>query len=308
MQNRLRMRQLALIVTLNDLRSLRKAAELMHLSQPAATKMLHEIEETLGVMLFERLPRGVQPTAYGESVVRYAQLMLSDLDSLRDDLVAREAGGMGEISIGATMASVPGLLSRAIIDLKSRFPRLKIKTHLSTSDLLLGQLEKGQLDIVLGNISVASDYPNLDFEVLEKEALSIVGGKHHSLSRVRKLTLPELAEMAWVLQPPASPIRQLMELAFKDAGMPTPFNIVETASILTTTTLLQGTEMIAVVPTTIARHYAAAGMLCILPVRFKFELGPYGIITRKERFPAPSMKLFKESLRRFALPENMNGP
>lgn len=304
MQNRLRMRQLALIAALNEMRSLRKVAEYMHLSQPAATKMLHEIEETLGVTLFERLPRGMQPTAYGESAIRYAQLLLSDLDNLRKDLVAQEAGSVGEISVGSIMAPAPGLLMRAIVDLKERFPHLKISVHVDTSDVLIQLLEQGKLDIVLGRIT-AGEHRELNFEVLDSEALSVIAGNHHSLSRARRLALTDLEALTWILQPPTSPMRQLMELAFQDAGMGTPAKLVETASILTTTTLLQETEMVAVVPTSIARHYAMAGMICILPVRLKFQLEPYGIITRKERFPAPAVKLFQETLRSLSLPDRM---
>lgn len=304
MQNRLRMRQLALIAALDEMRSLRKVAEYMHLSQPAATKMLHEIEETLGVTLFERLPRGMQPTAYGQSAIRYAQLLLADLDNLRKDLVAQEEGGVGEISVGSIMATAPGLLTSAIVDLKERFPHLKISVHMDPSDVLIQLLEQGKLDIVLGRIT-AGEHRELNFEVLDNEALSIVAGNHHSLSRARRLTLTDLAAMTWILQPPTSPMRQLMELAFQDAGMSTPAKLVETASILTTTTLLQETEMVAVVPTSVARHYAMAGMICILPVRLKFHLEPFGIITRKERFPAPAVKLFEETLRSLSLPNRM---
>src|SRR5437879_6332649 len=129
-ENRLRMRQLTLIAALDELRSLRKVAEAMHMSQPAATKMLHEIEETLGVPLFERLPRGMRPTVFGESVVAYARMMRSDLDNLRKHLVALEAGGVGEVSVGSIMAPAPGLLTRAIVELKTRYPRLKLSVHI----------------------------------------------------------------------------------------------------------------------------------------------------------------------------------
>ncbi|WP_019142319.1 LysR family transcriptional regulator [Noviherbaspirillum massiliense] len=303
-QNRLRMRQLALIAALSEMRSLRKVAEHMHLSQPAATKMLHEIEETLGVTLFERLPRGMQPTTYGESVIRYAQMLLSDLDNLRKDLVAQEEGGVGEIRVGSIMAPAPGLLMRAIVDLKERFPHLKISIHMDTSDVLAQMLEQGRLDIVLGRIP-SPEHSGLNFEVLDNESLSVIAGNQHPLSRTRRVALADLASMTWILQPPTSPMRQLMERAFQDAGMSTPAQLVETASILATTTLLQETDMVAVVPTSIARHYAVAGMICILPVRLKFQLEPYGIITRKERFPAPAVKLFQETLRRLSLPDRM---
>lgn len=305
MLNRLRMRQLALIVAIDDLHSLRKVAEAMSLSQPAATKMLQEIEETLGVTLFERLSRGMQATVFGESVIRYARLIVSDLDNLRKELAAQEAGGVGNISVGAIMAPAPGILARAIVDLKRRFPRLKIGVHVDTSDMLLQLLEQGKLDIVLGRIPDARAHEELDFEVLDNEALSVVAGHNHPLARSRRLLLNDLEDLPWILQPMTSPMRQLLEREFRDAGMATPANLVETASILTMTTLLQETEMVAVVPATIAKHYAVAGMLSILPVRLKFQLEPYGIVTRKERIPPPAVRIFQECLRTLALPDRM---
>jgi DNA-binding transcriptional LysR family regulator len=305
MQNRLRIKQLSLIAALAEFRSLRKVAEAMHLSQPAATKMLHEIEETLGVQLFERLPRGMRPTVFGESVINYAQLMLADLDNLRKQLVAQEAGAVGEVSIGSIMAPAPGLLTRTIIELRARFPLIKISVYIDTSDVLLQMLQQGKLDIVLGRVPHPGEHPDIEFEVVDNEALSVVAGVHHPLSQARRLELADLASQAWILQPPNSPMRQLLELAFQEAGIPSPANLLETASILATTTLLQGTEMISVVPTTVAKHYAANGMICILPVRIKLQLEPFGIITRKERISAPAVSVFKECLRGLAVPVHL---
>jgi DNA-binding transcriptional LysR family regulator len=303
--NRLRIRQLTLITALDDFRSLRKVAESMHMSQPAATKMLHEVEETLGVSLFDRLPRGMRPTIFGESVIAYARLMLSDLENLRKQLVAQEAGEVGEISLGSIMAPVPGLLTRAIVDFKQRFPRLKLSVHVDTSDVLLQSLGQGKLDIVLGRIPDPGRSEEFNFEIIDNEALSIVAGIHHPLAKARRLGLGDLANLAWILHPPGSPMRQLLELAFRDAKMPTPANLVETASILTTTTLLQETEMIAAVPLSVAKHYATNGMLCILPVHLKFHLEPFGIITRKERITTPAVAVFQEYLHALALPAHL---
>ena len=296
-QNRLRIKQLSLIAALQEFRSLRKVAEAMHLSQPAATKMLQEIEETLGVPLFERMPRGMQPTVFGESVINYAHLMLADLDNLREQLAAQQAGGVGEVSVGSIMAPTPGLLTHTIVELKSRFPLLKISVYVDTSDVLIQLLEQGKLDIVLGRIWNPSEHSGLNFEVVDNEALSVVAGAHHPLAQERQLELSDLAHLSWILQPPGSPMRQLLELAFREAKIATPTNLVETASILTTTILLQETEMVSVVPKTIAEHYATSGIICILPVRITLQLEPYGIITRKERIPAPAVVIFQDCLR-----------
>ena len=305
MQNRLRIKQLSLISALEEFRSLRKVAEAMHLSQPAATKMLHEIEETLGVQLFERLPRGMRPTVFGESVINYAQLMLADLDNLRKQLVAQEAGAVGEVSIGSIMAPAPGLLTRTIIELRTRYPQIKISVHIDTSDVLLQMLEQGKLDIVLGRVPDPGEHPDIEFEVVDNEALSVVAGVHHPLSQTRRLELADLAGQAWILQPPTSPMRKLLELAFQDANIPSPSNLLETASILATTTLLQDTDMISVVPTTVAKHYATSGMICILPVSIKLQLEPFGIVTRKERIAAPAVSVFKECLRGLSVPVHL---
>jgi DNA-binding transcriptional LysR family regulator len=304
-QNRLRVKQLALIASLAELKTLHKVAEAMHLSQPAATKMLHEIEETLGVMLFERHPRGMVPTVYGESVIRYALSMLSGLDNLRKRLETQSEGGDGDISVGAIMAPAPGLLARTILDVKSRYPRLKIRVHVDTSDVLVELLRQGKLDLVLGRLAEPDDHHDLDFEVLENETLSVISGIHHPQVKARRLSLKDLSDSPWILQPPTSPMRQLLERAFRDSGMPTPANLIETASILTTTTLLQDTDMVSVTPSTIARHYAMAGLIGILPVRIRFQLEPYGIITRRDHFPTPAISIFQKCLRRQAIPDVM---
>jgi DNA-binding transcriptional LysR family regulator len=303
MQNRLRLKQLAMIVAIDELRSLRKVAEAMHVSQPAASKMLQEMEESLGVSLFERHSKGLQPTLFGKAVITYAQLMMSDLDNLRKKLVAQEQGGVGELSVGSIMAPCPGLLKNTIIDLKERFPLLKISIQVDTSDVLVQLLDQGKLDLVLGRIPAAMAQCELNFEVLAQETLTVVAGRHHPLATAPQVALKDLGDFPWILQPAASPMRVVLERTFRDAGMATPANLVETASILTTCTLLQASDMIAVVPHAVAQDYAQAGLMCILPVGIKFQLEPYGIITRRERFPDPAVKVFQDCVRRLAMPE-----
>lgn len=301
MRNRLRYKQLVLIVAISNLRTLRKVAEYMHMSQPAATKMLQEVEETLGVTLFDRQPKGLVPTAFGDSLVNYAQLMMSDLDNLREKLVALKHGAVGEIAVGTTRAPTPALITQAIVELKRRFPLLTISIHVDTSDELLQMLEQGKLDIVLGRIADHSEHAGVNFEELDRETLSVVVGSHHPLARAERLTLADLADSPWILQPVRSSMRNLMELMFRQYGIPIPRNLVETASVLTTTTLLRSTDMVAVLSDSIARDYAEIGWLRILPVDIELRLEPYGIITRKERFPAPAVATFQECLRSLAI-------
>jgi DNA-binding transcriptional LysR family regulator len=103
----------------------------------------------------------------------------------------------------------------------------------------------------------------------------------------------------------STPMRQLLERAFHEAGVSTPLELVETNSTLLIAALLQSSPMIAILPTAIAMDYASAGTLCILPVQIKFQLEPFGIITRQERMFDPALTHFLESLRTLALPERL---
>jgi DNA-binding transcriptional LysR family regulator len=76
-----RPRQLLLLARLDTHRHLGRAAEAMNISQPAATKLLQQLEDSLGEKLFERLARGMEPTPYGEILIRYARRVLSDFGS-----------------------------------------------------------------------------------------------------------------------------------------------------------------------------------------------------------------------------------
>ncbi|MGH8351419.1 MAG: LysR family transcriptional regulator, partial [Pseudomonas sp.] len=90
--NRLRYKHLHMLVTLSSSQNLHRASQSLNMSQPAATRMLHEIEDMFGCDLFERLPRGMRPTALGQELIRFAESALSGLDRCAEDLMARQQG------------------------------------------------------------------------------------------------------------------------------------------------------------------------------------------------------------------------
>ena len=133
----------------------------------------------------------------------------------------------------------------------------------------------------------------------------ISGGRRESPARqgAPELNLKDLGERAWILYPQATPMRRLLELVFRDAGMPTPQNVVETSSVITTTTLLEVSDMLAVIPTSVANYYAQRNLLCLLPVPLTRRLEPYGIITRQGRFLSPVATEFLSALRAGGRPQ-----
>jgi len=295
--SRLRLRQLRLMLTLKEFGSLRRAADEIGMTQPAATKMLHEAESLLGVELFERLPRGMRATPFGETVIYYARMVFAELSGMREELVALESGNLGRVTVGAITAIASGLLTRTIATLKKSHPRLSMSIQVHTSDVLVQALQQDELDVVLGRIPTGSRTDDLMFDSLGEEELCVLAGAHNPCAQASKLTWAELQDMTWVLQQHPSPMRAIVNQAFHNARVDIPSSVVETTSIMTLLSLLQQTDMIGVTPRSVVDDYPGSHLLKILPVDFVPRLPPYGLITRRHRITSSAMQAFINALK-----------
>jgi len=280
--NRLRMRQVALILAIDEQRTLRGAANRLGLTQPAATKMLHDLESTLGLTLFDRVGRGLVLNAAGECVTRYFRSFRGGMEALNRELAEFRRGGGGRLAIGGIMAASPERLARALLALRKEWPMLAMEVVVDTSDRLLEKLREGMLEIVVGRTTGEDDDEYL-FRPLDDEALSVVVANDHPLARARSIAFNELLSYDWVVQPHGSPMRTLIDQEFRDHRAPLPRDLIETGSILTSMDLVRHSDMIAVLPHTIARDNEAHGFLRILPYRFGRTLDAYGSLVRRDR-------------------------
>lgn len=280
--NRLRMRQIALVLAVDESRTLRAAAAQLGLTQPAATKMLHELESALGQPLFDRVGRGLQLNAAGERVTGYFRSIRGSMEALNRELGAFRAGGAGRLSVGSIMAASPGRLTDALLGLKAEFPLLAIEIAVDTSDRLLAQLREGVLEIVVGRMT---GDPGIacNFTPIADEALAIVVAGDHPLARRRRVDFEDLLAYAWILQPHGSPMRDVIEREFRAHHAPLPGGLIETGSILTTINLVRDSTLLGVIPDAVARRDATHGLLKILPYRFEHKLASYGSLVARER-------------------------
>ncbi|MEO8014820.1 MAG: LysR family transcriptional regulator [Polaromonas sp.] len=301
--NRLRMRQVALILAVGEHGTLRKASGELGMTQPAATKMIQELESALGQKLFERVGRGQKLTPAGTSVLGYFRGMRGSIESMTRELAELQLGSSGRLSVGSIMAPSPTLLTQAIIALKKAYPLLSLDVTLDTSDRLLELLREGVLDVAVGRIRGAQ-WADYEFTPLENEALAIVVGVHHPLARQKSVPFDRLLGYPWILQPTGSPMREVLEQEFRMQQAPLPRGLIETASILTTTNLIAETEMIGVVPLSIADTYARHGLLCVLPCPIRHKMESFGSITRRDRPLSEATRFFLAALHQREHPAN----
>jgi DNA-binding transcriptional LysR family regulator len=294
---RIKSRQIMLLNALDEHHNLRRAAAAIHTTQPAATALLQQLEEGLGVTLFERHARGMEPTVYGEVMIRYARGVLHDFEYAGDEMAALAAGAAGLVRIGSVMGATPVMLTHGLARFKAANPRVRVTLQVDTSDLLMPALLRGDLDVVLGRLPDQFYDEDLEIEQLEGEPMSVVARPSHPLFDLPELTLGDLVSQTWILHPLGSPMRRRVEQALQQANLLAPPDIVETSSILATTSLLEHSNMISVVPLDVAQHYANYGMVAILGVQLPMPMANLGIITRKKKELSPAVKGFLKALR-----------
>jgi DNA-binding transcriptional LysR family regulator len=296
--SRLKTRQLQLLLALAQARSLRKAAALVNMTQPAATNLIFELEDTLGVKLFDRQSRGVVPTEYGMVMIRHAQMMLSDVDHAREEIAALQSGATGRMAIGCISNVVPFLIAQAVTKMKRERPGMLVSIEVDSSNVLLPGLEEGRLDLVVARPLESAPGASFVYEQLLNEPLTLVGRVGHPLmTGSAPLTENDLRSWPWVLLPATTPMRRVLEPTFGHLWLNRSRNLIETSSTMMMIALLQGTDALAVVPDNVAQYHRRHGMLDIIPFALPPIMGSYGIITRQDRPMSPAAEEFIQILR-----------
>lgn len=298
----LKTRQLAFLVHLDEERCLARAAEAAGLTQPAASKLLRQVEVTLGVQLFERQPRGMAPTGYGDILVRHARAALSELGLARKEIAALRSGLLGKAAIGMVLDPNSSLVARAIAQLKQRHPGVIVSIDTEGCGQLVQRLRQGELDLVVGRVLDTARADDLVYEPLSaNELYAVIAGSQHPLAGRKGLQLSNVVDQPWILPPTGSVLRDKLDALFAQSGLPLPANIVETVSAAVIASLLQESTMIACVPEESVQSTCKAGALTALIRNIPLAAGAFGLITRRDHQLAPGAQLMLKTLRELAV-------
>lgn len=305
LRSRLHPRQLALLVHLDEKRSILHAAAAVHLTQPAASKLLSGVEKALGVQLFVRHARGVEPTAYGEIVVRHARGALAELRQAHEELAAARLGHIGEVAIGTEMTSATRLVPAAVAALKRDYPGIRVSIEVDFSETLLLKMRERQFDIVIARLHNAAGLDEFEFQELEASPHGIAVGADHPLLRKRALALLDLVRQTWILPPPGNVMRDSVTELFLRKRVPLPQSVVETAAMPIIVSLLSRSEMVAPLALELIQPFRDSGALAVLPLAFDVRLGAAGILTRRDLRHSPAVQVALKALRQAA--QQMHG-
>jgi len=181
MSHRFSLRQLEYAIALAETLNFRKAAELCHVSQPSLSAQLAQLEEAIGIQLFERDRRHVLVTSHGAEVIARARVLLRCADDV--EIAARRAAGLftGTMRVGIIPTISPYLLPRIAPVLRREYPRLHLQWTEERTAMLASQLERGTLDAML--LAREAHLGEVDCEVIAKDRFLLAAARNHPLVR-----------------------------------------------------------------------------------------------------------------------------
>ena len=298
---RLKLRDLHVFVTVARRGSMAKAAAELGVSQPVVSQVVADLEHAIGVRLFDRSAKGVEPTLYGEALLKGGVATFDDLKQTIKAIEFLADPTAGEVKIGCP-ETVAGILDPVIRTLMQRYPRLVV--HVSdvvAPTLDLPQLRDRTIDLALVRVAgpPARHHfgEDLNVEVLLNDETLVVAGLQSPWGRRRKIDLKELLGASWIL-PPSQTLNSMIVMdAFRSQGLMPPNVSLVTFSVQLRLNLVTTGPFVTVFPRSMMNLCADRFALKILPVKLPVREWPVALVTLKNRTLNPAVKLFVDEVR-----------
>jgi DNA-binding transcriptional LysR family regulator len=293
---RLRTRHLLLLSAVGEEGNICRAAELLNMSQSAASRLLTDLEEIIGSPLFDRLPRGVRANWYGQTMIRHARIALASLSEAANEIDLLKSGRTGQVNVGTIPGPAISFVPRAIARVAEEYPLVKVRIQVESSDHLFDAMQAGRIEVMVGRLLERHEKSNFNYQRLADEPVCAVVRTGHPLLERSDIRIQDLASEPWIVPQVGSVLRHRFDLMFCEASCPPPTQVIEAVSPMVVTRLLEETNYLAVLAKDVAEYYAAFGIVSIVDVPLCCNMDSFGIITRKDWLLSPAACTICEAL------------
>jgi DNA-binding transcriptional LysR family regulator len=298
---RVKLRDLHVLLAVAQSGSISRAAELLAISHPVVSRAISDLEHTLGVRLFDRSRRGVEPTMYGRAFLDCGVAVFDDLrfgvqriENLSDPV-------SGEVRIGSSDVILAGFLPVVIDELARKHRKMTFHTVQGDyNHLLRAALRERKVDAIIARRAEATTEVDLITEDLFRDPLLVVAGPRNRWAGRRKIHLSELVGERWILPDPETTIGVLMAKALRASGLEMPKLTVMSNSIPLRNRLLATGRYLSVMPRSMLELGSQHPPIRILPIELPRIREPVELIRLKNRTLSPTADLFIECARRVA--------
>lgn len=303
---RMRFRHLQLVAEVERTGSLRAAAQTLHLTQPALSKALKELESILGFALFTRTTRGLASTAQGRIFIHGAHLLIGEMRHVRNEASAAGPEGRAAsiLRIGAPPFVAMDMLPRVLLHLATREPPVMVRLREERVPQLFSALLAGEVDVLVTIYTpealAASASNAFLYEKLANQDYAVIAPPAHPLTRTRRVPWAQLATERWVLATKSALIRNVVEEHFLREGLIPPDPAIESTSPVTNVKLVAAGLGLSAVPTSSMREAERAGEVRRIRVYPPIGSSAVGLIYRASAALHPRVSLLREAFGKYA--------
>jgi LysR family transcriptional regulator, regulator of abg operon len=291
---------LLLLAEIADAGSVTGAARRLGLSQSAVSKQLRRLEDTLGVCLFERGRRGIQPTEYGQALMPRARAIRAQAQQAGQEIGQRRGLREGRLEIALSHLATISLLPRVVPAFRQRWPHMQLAIVPPTFQL--GGLREGRPDFAVMSLPAETLGTEYSARPLLATTLAVVARPGHPLGDAR--TLAELRDAQWVLPSLESSVTRGLARAFRQKRLGPPHCAMTCQTLTGLELLATHTDLLAAMPAEVFVARVAGSGLRRVPVAEPIDGPRLTILRWADGRPTPAAadleEAFVEEARRLA--------
>lgn len=277
--------------------SLGRAAEALHLSEPAVSRIVKRLEAQLQAQLFERRTTGMELTSFGEALLPHANRLITGADEAVSEIDALRGLDRGSLRIGSVASAAIQILPPVIERMMARWPGLKVQITDAVEDRLLAALASNTIDVALSGSVLDSDDVVQVREHQFHDRYSVIAAKGHRLAGKEGLTIEDLREEEWVMPAGDATPRKLFNAVLEQCGVAwQPAVRVETRSPAVIKAMVAGTHLIGWLPDPVFAAELSGGSMVVLEVEGLSLERRFYLYRRHQSFIPPPVLRFLEAL------------
>ncbi|MEX3009795.1 pca operon transcription factor PcaQ [Hoeflea sp. TYP-13] len=295
---RIKLRHLETFVEVARQKSVSRAAENLHLTQPAVTRTIRELEDICGRPLVEREGRGIRISHHGEVFLRHAGSSLASARNGINALAELSVADGPKIRLGALPTVSATIVPEAVSKFLKSGMRNRLKVITGENRALLDQLRNGELDLVMGRLPAPETMQGLNFEPLFRDNVIFAVRADHPLARRKQFAVDALNSYPVLVPTRQSIIRPFVDRLFIEQGITEPEQVIETVSDAFGRTFVEHYQAIWIISRGVVSAEIDSGKFVTLPVDTDSTMGSVGLSTRANTALTPAASYFADIIRK----------
>ncbi len=288
---RIKIRHIQSFVEIARQQSLKQAADKLNLTQPAISKTLKELEDTIGTTLMTRNRAGIALTKPGEVFLHFAQISLASLEQGLEGVERDGRLGASKLTVGALPSVAAGVMPAVVREFEKLAPNAVLRIVDGPHDFLVQQLRHGDIDLVLGRLGRPDAMQGISFTQLYSESVDFIVRAGHPL--LENPDIKQLANWRLLYPPEGSAIRPLVERFLIANGVGELPNRIETVSGAFGRIYTRQSDAIWIISAGVVANEIGDGHLKRLPFERSITRGPVGLMTRPDATGSQAEQVFR---------------